>query len=109
MAECVELPIDDDQTIRVEVSAQGLSRVGAGDVVARATERFEDAIERIVRLGERTVLRAREVGESPDAIEVVLGLKLTAKTGFVVAESTGEANFQVTLKWARKPSQPEKG
>jgi hypothetical protein len=26
-------------------------------------------------------------------------LKLTAKTNFVVAESTGEANFKVILKW----------
>ena len=26
-------------------------------------------------------------------------LKLTAKTGFVIAESTGEAHFKVTLKW----------
>jgi hypothetical protein len=38
---------------------------------------------------------------------VELGLRLTVKAGFVIAESTGEANFKVTRKWARS-SQPSR-
>jgi hypothetical protein len=96
----VELPIDDeDDFIRVEVSEQGVVRAGAGEVIGRATERFEEAVEQVVRLSQATVRRARAAATPPDAIEVELGLKLTAKTGFVVAESSGEANFKVVLKW----------
>jgi hypothetical protein len=95
----VELPIDDNEFIKVEISNQGLVRVGAGDVVGRATERFDEAIAQIIRMGQAAITRARAAATPPDAIDVELGLKLTAKTGFVIAESTGEANFKVTLKW----------
>ena len=96
----VELPIDDNESIKVEISNQGLVRVGAADVVGRATERFDEAIAQVVRMGQAAITQARAAASPPDAIDVELGLKLTAKAGFVIAESTGEANFKVTLKWA---------
>ena len=95
----VELPIDDHDSIRVEISNQGLVRAGAGDVVGRATERFDEAISQVVRMGQAAIARARAATTPPDAIDVELGLKLTAKTGFVIAESSGEANFKVVLRW----------
>jgi hypothetical protein len=101
MADYLELPVGDDGYIRVEVAEQGLVSAGAADILDHATERFEDAMMRVVQLGEDAVRRARAAAQPPDAIEVELGLKLTAKAGFVIAESTGEANFKVTLKWTR--------
>lgn len=100
MAAYVELPIDDNGSIRVEVSQQGLVRAGADEVIGRATERFEEAIAQVVRMGQDAVRKARATAQPPDAIDVELGLKLTAKTGFVIAESSGEANFKVTLRWS---------
>lgn len=99
----VELPINDNESIKVEVSSQGLVRAGAGEVIGRATERFDEAVAQIVRMGEAAIRRARDTAAPPDAIDVELGIKLTAKTGFVIAESTGEANFKVTLKWMSPP------
>lgn len=106
MSAYVELPIGDhDDYIKVEVSQQGLVRAGAGDVIGKATERFDQALVQVVRMSQDAIRRARESTQPPDAIEVELGLKLTAKTGFVIAESTGEANFKVVLKWTLdKPS-----
>src|SRR5262249_54881460 len=101
MADYVDLPVGDDGYIKVEVAADGLVRAGATDVLERFTDRFEDAMARVVRLGEDAVRPARTAGHPPDAVEVELGLKLTAKAGFVIAESTGEANFKVTLKWVQ--------
>jgi len=102
VADYVELPIDEsgNDVIKVEIREEGLMRAGAGDVVARATERFDQAVAQIVRLGQDAVRRARAAATPPDAIDVELGLKLTAKTGFVIAESSGEANFKVTLRWS---------
>jgi len=95
----VELPIGDDDYIRVEVSSEGIVRAGAGDVISKASDRFDQALARIVRMGQDAVRHARAAAVPPDAIDVELGLKLTAKTGFVIAESSGEANFKVVLKW----------
>jgi hypothetical protein len=99
MAAYAELPIDDDETILVEINPVGLVRAGAGEKIGRVADRFDDAVAQVVRMGETAIRKARATAQPPSAIEVELGLKLTAKTGFVVAESSGEANFKVVLKW----------
>ena len=96
----LDLPIDDAETILVEVKEVGTVRAGASDVIGRAEERLDEAVAKVVRMGQQIITRARDVPRPPDAVEIELGLKLTAKTNFVVAGSAGEANFKVTLKWA---------
>jgi len=105
VAAYVELPIDEDgtETIRVEVSEVGLVRAGAGEVVDKAAQRFDQAIAQVVRIGQDAVRRARAAASPPDGVDIELGLKLTAQTGFVVAKSSGEANFKVTLRWNAEP------
>ena len=100
MPSYLEIPAGDDDFIAVEVSAQGPVRAGAGNMIGRATDRFDEAMEQVVRLGENAIRQARAVVVPPDAIEIELGLNLTAKAGFVIAESGGEATFKITLKWA---------
>jgi hypothetical protein len=100
MAAYIELPIDGDDTIRVEISNQGLVRAGATEVIGRAGEKLDQAIDQVVKMGQDAIKKAREAAEPPGAVEIELGLKLTAKTGFVIAESSGEAHFKVTLKWS---------
>jgi hypothetical protein len=100
MAAYIELPIDGDDTIRVEISNQGLVRAGATEVIGRAGEKLDQAIDQVVKMGQDAIEKARAAAEPPSAVEIELGLKLTAKTGFVIAESSGEAHFKVTLKWS---------
>jgi hypothetical protein len=95
----IELPVGDDDYITVEVNSPGPVRAGAEAVIGKATERFDEAVAQVVRMGQAAIQRARAAAVPPDAIDVELGLKLTAKTGFVIAESSGEANFKVVLKW----------
>ena len=99
MAAYVDLPIDGDETIRVEISNQGLARAGAGDLIGTATERLDQAVGQVVRMGRKVIEQARSGAGAPEAVELELGLKLTAKTGFVIAESSGEAHVKVILKW----------
>jgi hypothetical protein len=96
----LEVPTGDNGFIKVEVDTEGPLRVGAGDVLGRASERFDEALAQIIRMGEAAIERARAATAPPDAIDIELGLKLTAKTGFVIAGSSGEANFKVVLKWS---------
>ncbi|HEX8346263.1 MAG TPA: CU044_2847 family protein [Actinoplanes sp.] len=100
MSTYIELPIDDDQSIYVEIEDDGLVHAGARDGIEKTAQRLDEAIGRVVTMGGRTIEKARSAGEPPSEVVVELGLKLTAKTGFVVAESTGEAQFKVTLRWA---------
>lgn len=99
----LDLPITDTDDILVEVTDVGTVRAGAGQLLGRATERLDDAVAKVVRMGREVVKQARESAEAPDSVEIELGLKLTAQTNFVVAGSTGEANFKVTLKWNLEP------
>lgn len=47
MAACMDLPIDGDETIRVEISNQGLVHAGAGDIIGTATERLDQAVGQV--------------------------------------------------------------
>jgi Trypsin-co-occurring domain 1 len=100
MTAYVDVPIGSTETITVEISEGGLSPVGARDKIGHVADRFDEALAQVVRMGASAIEKARATAKPPSAIEVELGLKLTAKTGFVVAESSGEANFKVVLKWA---------
>jgi hypothetical protein len=100
----VELPIDDGESIKVEVSSEGLQRANAADVIGRAGEKLDEAVARVVKMGQDVIVKARSSVDPPTAIDVELGLKLTARTGFVIAESSGEAHFKVTLKWTLNPT-----
>jgi len=69
MAAYVELPVGDDDYVIVEVSGQGVVRAGAGDVVGRTCERFDQAVAQVNRaldlLGERAAdLATADVLES---------------------------------------------
>lgn len=103
MPDFIEMPIDDTESIKVEVTRQavGLVRAGrAGDTIDRAEQRLDDAVARLRRLGGQVLAKVRDSAKPPTTVQVEVGLKLTAKTGFVVAESTGEAHFIVRLEWA---------
>lgn len=102
MTAYAELPLDDGESITIEVSDTGLVRAGTGGRIGRVEDNFDEALARVVRLGRSAVDKARGLPRPPSSIEVELGLKLTAKAGFVIAESSGEANFKVALKWTEK-------
>jgi hypothetical protein len=95
----IELPVDGNDTIKVEISTEGLVRAGATEVIGKATVGLDHAVDQVVKLGQQALRKARDAAQAPDSLELELGLKLTAKTGFVIAESTGEAHVKVTLKW----------
>ncbi len=101
----IEVPVEGGGRLMVEVSAAelpgDLELAGArpGEVVARARESLEQALDQI-----KPALRAvldRLVTMAPDEVSVEFGLTLGAETGVVIAKGTSEMHFAVTLGWKR--------
>ncbi len=103
----VEFPLENGGTIKVEADetkpTRGVQDAGrAGDVVQRAKQTFEDALDQIKPGTEVLLQRLASLSEGPDEIEVEFGLKLSAEAGAFIANGKVEANYTVKLKWTQK-------
>ncbi|AVT35379.1 CU044_2847 family protein [Plantactinospora sp. BB1] len=104
----VEIPVDDESTVLVEVTHQVTGVAPAGrsrEVVTRLSETFGEAFDRFHRLAQSAAAQARDAGGA-DRVAIEFGLKVAAKGGFVVAETTGEAHMKVTFEWNRGTPNP---
>jgi Trypsin-co-occurring domain 1 len=52
-------------------------------------------------MAQALIARLRDLAERPDGIGVEFGLKMSMDAGLVVAHTSGEANFKVSLQWNR--------
>jgi hypothetical protein len=103
MGYLMEVPVESGGRLVVEVADDDLpgslelAARGPGEVVARASESLEAALDSL-----RPVVRTvrEKLGEmSPDETTVEFGLVLGGETGIVVAKGTAEVHFTVTLSW----------
>lgn len=78
----------------------GFASVPRGDgVFADAKERFEDALQN-VRDAAQSALATLRAGElKPDTLELEFGVKLNAAAGAVIAKTSAEGHFKVTMTW----------
>jgi hypothetical protein len=60
---------------------------------------MDEAIERVKPLVDLIFEKLSKVSVPPKEIELNLGLKLSGRVGIFVAESSGEAAFNLKLKW----------
>jgi hypothetical protein len=104
MPSYVEMPIDDQTTMLVEVTRQSEGVVSAGvgrEVIGRVSETFEEVLGRLARMGTAVSAQMEAAIQPVDRVVVQLGLKVSAKTGFVIAESAGEAQLTISFEWQR--------
>jgi hypothetical protein len=109
MSYLVEFPTEQEgQTVIVELGDDQLAgfapaAVSPGQVAARATASFEEALDRLLptvkKIGDRMQALA------PDECTVELGVKLTAEAGVIISKAAAEANFTLTLTWTKDGSQ----
>jgi len=107
MKPLVYVPVGADEVFLVEVDGppEGIGRVARpGEVVATLSDTFDDALGRLRGLAERLRAEFAEAADAPDEVDVELGLKVHATAGLVVAHTSGEANFRLTLRWRRQQS-----
>src|SRR6476659_10894440 len=104
MKHIVEFPMESGDVLLVEVDdpmASGTTlRGGHGtDMVERARLTYEEAVDRIKPAAESILQRMRGIAEPPDVISVEFGIKLNANIGAILASTSAEAQFTLTLTW----------
>ncbi|MBG6063912.1 CU044_2847 family protein [Micromonospora ureilytica] len=97
----LEVPLDDGTTILVEIDQPdvGPVKVGREQVVARAAQTLQDALDPIIRMATGVTDKLRE--SDPGQISVAFGVKFTAESGVILSKISAEANLTVTVQWDR--------
>jgi len=113
MARLAKFMLSDGRSIVAEVDEDesGLHRTMRGaeatEVIARANDTFEAALDKVRDAAEAMVDRLCSLTRPPDEMEVEFGVKLSAEAGAVIAKAATEANFTISLKWNKAPAAKE--
>ncbi len=110
MNRIIEFPLDGGGTFLVEVDELqqegGLQRAGvAGEVIERAQQTFQNALERIKPAAAAIIAKIRELPDTPDELTVEFGIRLSAAAGVVLTKAAAEGNYKIILKWTRENQQ----
>ena len=76
-----------------------LASVRQGEVVARARQSLEQALDQLKPAVSAVINRLMSM--SPNEVSVEFGIVLGAEAGVIVAKGTSEVHFTVTLSWTR--------
>lgn len=106
MKQIVEFPLEDGDSILIEVDAPPKpidGRIGiADDMTRKANKSFESAMDKIKPVANTIIKKVRSMNEPADEVEVKFGIKLTAEMGAIIASGEAEVNYEITLKWHNK-------
>ena len=106
MTTLLDVPLTDGGSFFVEVDdtrSGPVTRSGRQtEVVVRAGQTFEQAIDRVSPAFNALVAKLRDTVERPDQVEIEFGLKLNTEVGAIIARTGGEANFRVLVRWSRE-------
>src|SRR5690348_12288935 len=101
----VEYPLEEGGVILVEVDvpqSTGFERASRVSDIVKATQTFDQALERVKPAAQKIIAKLRSLTEPPDEIVVEFGIKLGAKAGALIASADAEANYTVHLTWRRE-------
>lgn len=105
MTYLIEVPLDGADPVVMEIDDEGdgglVPAARPGEIVATASRSLDTALERLQPMAQVLINRLRDVAERPDEVGIEFGLKMNLQAGLVVAHTSGEANFKVTLQWKR--------
>ena len=80
----------------------GLSEVGIGDAVAKATsDQFKSALGSLAGIVKMLESSVGQMAKRPDKIEMEFGAKISGHCDLWVVSGEGEADFKVTLTWGK--------
>jgi len=105
----VEFPLEDsDGSVIFEVDDvmldDGIAPAGRKRErnIISAQETLEAAVDRIKPAAEVIIRKLANLTQMPDEIEAEFGIKLTAEAGAIIASTSAEVHYKITLKWKRE-------
>jgi Trypsin-co-occurring domain 1 len=106
MTRLAEFPVDGGGTVLVAIpgvdgrtSGADLFRGGAQEVVQRSAYTVESAIGRLRPAAQAIIDGFTALPRRPDEVSVTFGVELSAAVGAIIASTSAQANFAVTLTW----------
>ena len=104
----VDVPLGSGgEVVRVQVNDVGeeVVRVGRGSrAVARAEQSLEQMLDVVRPVADAFVGRCRGMLQPPDEATLAFGMSLSADAKVLIAGSSAEANFSVSLTWHNSPT-----
>lgn len=113
MVYVIEVPVEAGGRLLVQAheedlpGALELASLRPGEVVARARESVEAAIDQIKPAINAVTGRLKAM--AADEVEVEFGIVLGAEAGAVIAKGTAEVHFTVTMTWKREHAAAGRG
>lgn len=113
MKRLVKYELDSGGTILVQVNADDygvdelVPAASPDEVVAKATESFERALDTVKQVAESVVRQVETIPRKPDEVAVSFGVTLAGSVNFLVASGSAEATLNVTLTWKGASDSPE--
>jgi hypothetical protein len=105
MPQVVSIPLDEGESLHVEVDARdenGWTRAGrAQDAASTVGRTLHEALAPIRPAMQTVVDQLRGGISPPDSIKLEFGIKFSADAGVVVARTATEASFSVSVEWHR--------
>ena len=108
MKQFVEFKLENGATIVVETDEPEIpggpirAAKSPGEVLEEAKHTFGNALDKIHVATEQAIMKLHNLSEQPDEITMEFGFNLSAQFGAIIASASTEANYKVTLKWAKK-------
>ncbi|MCY1140989.1 CU044_2847 family protein [Actinoplanes sp. Pm04-4] len=104
----VGFDLNDDGAVVIEVDSRdaGVVPIGIepGTVARRAERSLAESLDRVVAAATIAIRKLGEIPQHPDETQLTFGVKFSADLGAIIAKTTGEATFQVAVKWVRPTS-----
>ncbi len=103
MSEIIEFHLKSGESVYLEVAEDPSSAVpkpaGLGDdAIRKASETFEDALEKVKPAARAVVQAFRELNE-PDEIGLEFGIQFKTEANVFVLTGEANASFKLSLKW----------
>lgn len=80
----------------------GLNQPDTRGIIQDTKESFEKALKPLKDMSNSIINCVKEISNSPNEIEVELGLRFTAKAGIILTSLDSEAHLKIVLKWQKE-------
>jgi hypothetical protein len=88
----VDEPENSNSLVRV-------ARPDAEQMVIEAKKKFDEVLDQIQPVASAIIIKLSQLNTPADEVEVKFGIKLNAAAGAIFTSVSGEANYEITLRW----------